>query len=84
MGELECASRQGLSFVAVVADDERSQSRNRDLARRRLRERVVTALQEQKARVDTRPTRGSKRRRVESKRRRSELKQQRRKPTVDD
>lgn len=70
--------------VRVVVDDERSQHRNRDLARDRLRVRVSSALYRPPQRRATKPTRGSKRRRVEGKRQRSQLKAQRRRPRHDD
>ncbi len=66
--------------VRVVVDEERSQLRNRDLARERLAGRIRNALVVEAPRRATRPTRGSKRRRLDAKRQRSELKQQRRRP----
>lgn len=68
--------------VRVVVDDERSQARNRDLARQRLAGRIRNALVVDAPRRATKPTRGSKRRRLEAKRRRSELKAQRRRPEI--
>ena len=70
--------------VRIVVDEQRSQSRNRDLAERRLVERVRGALHVQRPRRATKPTRGSQRRRLESKSRRSELKRQRRPPPADE
>jgi len=70
--------------VLVVVDDERSQIRNRDIARERLAKRVGEALHEDRKRTPTRPTLGSRRRRVDDKRRRSRLKQGRTRPTRDD
>jgi len=55
--------------VLVVVDDERSQVRNRDIARERLARRVGEALHEPRDRRPTRPTLGSKRRRVDDKHR---------------
>jgi ribosome-associated protein len=66
--------------VRVVVDEERSQSRNRDIARKRLAGRIANALVVEPPRRATKPTRGSKRRRLDAKKRRSELKQQRRRP----
>lgn len=66
--------------VRVVVDDERSQSRNRDIARERMAGRIRNALVVEAPRRATKPTRGSKRRRLDAKKRRSELKQQRRRP----
>ncbi|MHB8465934.1 MAG: alternative ribosome rescue aminoacyl-tRNA hydrolase ArfB [Acidimicrobiales bacterium] len=64
--------------VRVVASDERSQVRNRELALERLRARVADALHVQAPRRPTRPTRGSTERRLEDKRRQAERKLQRR------
>jgi ribosome-associated protein len=64
--------------VRVVASDERSQARNRDLAMQRLATRLSTALTTQPARRPTRPTAASQRRRLESKRRRAAQKRLRR------
>jgi ribosome-associated protein len=66
--------------LRAVAQDERSQLRNRELAV----ERVVAALREalhvERRRVATKPTGASKERRLESKRRRSDVKRLRRPP----
>ncbi len=67
--------------IRVVADDERSQVRNRALAEERLVTRLQSALHVQRRRRATRPTRGSKERRIKAKKGRSEVKRQRRKPT---
>jgi ribosome-associated protein len=64
--------------VRVVADDERSQLRNRDLALERLRARLADALRVQRTRRPTAPTRASTQRRLEQKRRRSDIKRSRR------
>ncbi len=64
--------------VRVVADDERSQSRNRQLATERFCARVAAALHVEKSRRPTRPSRGAKERRLEEKRRISERKRSRR------
>jgi len=69
--------RLGPEVVAVAAD-ERSQSRNRNLALERLAGRLSVGLHVEAPRVATRPTRGSQRRRIESKRRRGETKRLRR------
>jgi len=69
--------------VRVVADDERSQLRNRQLAVERFRERLTAALRVEKARRPTRPTKGAKERRLAEKRRLSERKRARR-PDHDD
>jgi ribosome-associated protein len=64
--------------LRVVAADERSQLRNRDLALRRMSDRLAAALVEERRRVSTKPTRASKERRLQTKRVRSATKQQRR------
>ncbi len=69
--------------VRVVADDERSQSRNRQLATERFRARVAAALRIEKSRRPTRPGRGAKERRLADKRRVSERKRSRRKDLDD-
>jgi ribosome-associated protein len=70
--------------VRVVADDERSQWRNRSLAEERLAAKLRGALQVPRQRRGTRPTRGSQRRRLDQKRQRGETKRFRRPPTIDD
>ncbi|CAN5616723.1 MAG: alternative ribosome rescue aminoacyl-tRNA hydrolase ArfB [Iamia sp.] len=70
--------------IRVVADDERSQARNRDIARSRLAETLREALVPPRRRVPTKPSRGSKRRRLQSKKETAERKQQRRKPRLDE
>jgi ribosome-associated protein len=67
--------------VRAVAQDTRSQSRNRELALERLRSRLAAALTVQRPRRATRPPAAARRRRIESKRRRGELKRQRRRPS---
>jgi ribosome-associated protein len=64
--------------LRVVASDERSQLRNRDLALARMRDRLGAALLEERRRISTKPTRASKERRLQTKRVRSATKQQRR------
>jgi ribosome-associated protein len=64
--------------VTASAQDTRSQARNRDLALRRLAERLAHALEVRRPRTATRPTTASKRRRLESKRRRGDVKRGRR------
>ncbi|MGB5757087.1 MAG: alternative ribosome rescue aminoacyl-tRNA hydrolase ArfB [Acidimicrobiales bacterium] len=72
------------STVSVIADDERSQARNRDIAERRLAARIREALVVEKPRRPTKPSRGSKERRLKQKRGRSEDKRLRRRPSADD
>lgn len=64
--------------VRAVASDERSQMRNRELALRRLAERIERALRVEKPRTATRPTRASKERRLQAKKRRGDVKRLRR------
>jgi ribosome-associated protein len=66
--------------VRAVAQDTRSQARNRELALERLRSRLSSALAVQRPRRATRPPAAARRRRLEAKRRRGELKRQRRRP----
>ncbi len=70
--------------IRVVADDERSQLRNRALAEERLVARLQSALHVQRSRRKTKPTRGSKERRLKAKKGRSDVKRQRRRPSHDD
>jgi ribosome-associated protein len=69
--------------VRVVASDERSQGRNRELALRRLGERLAAALRVEAPRRPTRPSKASVRRRLEDKRRQAGKKAERRPPRPD-
>jgi len=69
--------------VTAVAQDARSQARNRNLALERLRERIATELRPRRRRRPTRPHRAARERRLEQKRRRSETKRARRRPPLD-
>ena len=64
-----------------VAQDERSQWRNRELATERLVETLRAALKIERKRRPTKPTAASRRRRLEQKKRRSETKRLRRPPS---
>jgi ribosome-associated protein len=64
--------------VRVVCDDERSQWRNRVAAYDRLADDVSAALRPRKKRRATRPSRGSKERRLKAKKQRSDTKKSRR------
>jgi ribosome-associated protein len=64
--------------VTAVAQDERSQARNRELALQRLAGRLSSALAVRPPRRKTRPTKGSVERRLQSKRVRSDRKRARR------
>jgi ribosome-associated protein len=67
--------------VTAVAQDARSQSRNRDLALERLRRRLAGALAPERPRHTTRPTAASVQRRLEDKRRQAARKQARERPS---
>jgi ribosome-associated protein len=67
-------------LVTAVAQDARSQARNRELALERLRARLADALAVPRARTPTRPTAAARRRRAEAKRRQAERKAARRPP----
>ena len=66
--------------LRAVAQDERSQWRNRELATERLVESLRQALKVERRRRPTKPTKASRERRLESKRRRSDTKRLRRPP----
>jgi len=71
--------------VRVVASDTRSQARNRELARGRLRARLADALRRPPPpRRPTAPTAGARRSRLDGKRHRGHIKRHRRPPTPDD
>jgi len=70
-------SRAG-PVLRAVAQDERSQARNRELAVERLVARLTESLRVQRKRVPTRPTRGSTEERLASKKRRGAVKRLRR------
>ena len=66
--------------LRAVAQDERSQLRNRELAVERLVEQVREALRVQRRRVPTRPSEAARERRLDAKRKRSQTKRLRRPP----
>ena len=66
--------------LRAVAQDERSQWRNRELAVERLVEQLRAALKVERRRVPTKPSRAAKERRLEIKRRRGATKKLRRPP----
>lgn len=70
--------------VSAVAQDGRSQYRNRELALSRLAAKIKAGLRVQRPRQATRPTRASRKRRLDQKRRTGERKQNRRRPGADD
>jgi ribosome-associated protein len=75
-------SRAGPRVVAV-AQDARSQARNRELALARLAERIAKALVVPKRRRATKPTAASRERRLQAKRRATQRKRERRRPEED-
>jgi ribosome-associated protein len=70
--------------VRAVAQDARSQSRNRTLALDRLAQRIARALEVQRPRRATTPTKASRARRLEAKRRGAQRKRERRRPAAED
>ena len=66
--------------LRAVAQDERSQWRNRELATERLVEQLRGALRVERKRVATRPTAAARERRLREKKHRSEIKRLRREP----
>jgi ribosome-associated protein len=69
--------------LRAVAQDERSQLRNRELATERLVEKLREALAVPRRRVPTRPSAAAQERRLAGKRRRGRTKQLRRPPADD-
>ncbi|WP_107497804.1 alternative ribosome rescue aminoacyl-tRNA hydrolase ArfB [Thalassobius sp. I31.1] len=70
--------------LILRVEDTRSQARNRDIARERLAELIIKALECPKRRIATKPTLGSKRRRMDAKTRRGSVKNLRGKVNPDD
>jgi ribosome-associated protein len=68
------------AVLRAVAQDERSQARNRELAAERLVAKLRDALRVERRRVPTRPTKASVERRLGAKRRRSAVKRRRAAP----
>jgi ribosome-associated protein len=69
--------------VRAVAQDERSQARNRELASQRILDQVAEAAKPRRKRWPTSPTAASRDQRLGEKRRRSEVKRLRREPESD-
>jgi ribosome-associated protein len=67
--------------LRAIAQDERSQLRNRELATQRLVEKLRAALAVPRRRVPTKPTAAARERRLAAKKRRAERKRLRRPPT---
>ncbi len=70
--------------VTAVAQDSRSQVRNRELALERLSKRLKAALVIKRKRRSTKPSRTVKKKRLEAKRRKGQLKRDRRAPRAKD
>jgi ribosome-associated protein len=88
-GSLDGAERARLlerlgPVVTAVAQDARSQSRNRELALERLAAKLAAALVVPQRRRPTKPTRASRQRRLEQKRRAGERKRGRRRPSAEE
>lgn len=60
--------------LVIQCDETRSQGRNREIARDRLKDLIQAALKPPKRRIATRPTLGSKKRRLKAKKTRGEIK----------
>ena len=74
-------ARLGREVLVVTASEERSQLRNRRAAEERLAELLEAALKPPPARrIPTKPSRGSKQRRINTKKRRGEIKRLRGRP----
>jgi ribosome-associated protein len=73
--------RKAGPVLRAVAQDERSQARNRELAVERIAEALREALRVERRRVATKPSKAAVERRLEQKRRRSETKRLRRPPS---
>jgi ribosome-associated protein len=71
-------------IVRAIAQDARSQTRNRELALRRLEERLARGLHVARPRTATRPTKASRQRRLEAKAKRGSIKRDRRRPSGAD
>jgi ribosome-associated protein len=70
--------------VVAIAQDARSQARNRELALERLRRRLSAGLATRRPRQPTRPTTSSVQRRLAAKRRRSDVKRGRQRPGAEE
>jgi len=70
--------------VRAIAQDARSQTRNRALALERLAGRLARALEVPRVRRATKPTKASRTRRLDAKRREAQRKRDRRRPASED
>lgn len=60
--------------IIIQCDETRSQPRNREIARQRLADLIRSSLQKPKRRIATKPTFGSKQRRLKAKKQRGDIK----------
>ena len=72
--------RKAGPVLRAIAQDERSQARNRELAVERVAEALREALHVERRRVPTKPGKAAVERRLEQKRRRSQTKRLRQRP----
>ena len=72
--------RKAGAVLRAVAQDERSQARNRELAVERIADALREGLRVERRRVPTKPSKAAVERRLEQKRRRSETKRRRQRP----
>jgi ribosome-associated protein len=72
--------RKAGPVLRAIAQDERSQARNRELAVERIADALREALRVERRRVPTKPSKAAVERRLEQKRRRSDTKRLRRPP----
>jgi ribosome-associated protein len=70
--------------LTAVSQDARGQARNRELALQRLAEKIAAGLKVPRRRRPTKPTRASRRRRLDQKRRTGQRKQARRRPVGEE
>ena len=61
--------------IIIQVEETRYQTRNREIARKRLKDLILKAIIVKKKRIATRPTLGSQRRRIKDKKQRGEVKQ---------
>ena len=72
--------RKAGPVLRAIAQDERSQARNRELATERIADAIREALRVERRRVPTKPSKAAVERRLEQKRRRSQTKRLRHRP----
>jgi ribosome-associated protein len=70
--------------VRVTASERRSQHQNRELALERLQARIAAALHVEPRRFSTKPSKSSKKRRVDEKKRHGDIKRNRRRPSGEE